>query len=247
MFSLQPWFRVSLLFVKLIFLLFTGASTVTTAPVITTTTVPPVTVKIVNNKGSSDPKPEQCEPGTWAAVVFVLEKDKDPDDAHTMHYILCKTYNGMALTTETLISTDPAENCPPNYALVGLRGEKSGDYTWHDAETVQGICRQVEGWIIDYNNCTDITTTIRTGSNWQKDEFGTGNEDDWNRYFECPHQTLAVQIATELDGSKARYTSASCCFMTPSSSASPGFTGSTTGGTSAGVSSTGSSSSKKRK
>lgn len=199
-------------------MLSTDAIAETTTPSTLMTTIPPVTVTIVDNKGSSDPKPEQCEGNTWAAVVFVLEKDKKPQDAYKMHYILCKTYPDITFTTETLVTTDPPQNCPSNSALVGVRGLKDGKFTWHDAENVQGICKEVQGWKINTNNCTTGATPVQSGSKWQKDEFGIGNEDDWNRYFECPHQTLAVQLATELDGSKARYTSVKCCSMDPFSS-----------------------------
>lgn len=213
-----------LLFVQLMFMSLTDAVTATTTPSVTTTTVPPVTVSIVNNKGSSDPKPEQCEPNNWAAVVFVLEKDKNPNDAHKMYYILCKTYPDITFSAETLVETDPPEKCPGNSALVGVRGEKDDKFTWHDPEIVKGICQNVQGWKINQANCTTIPSPVQDGSKWQKNEFGTGDEDGWNRYFECPHQTLAVQLSTYIDGGKAVFESVLCCSMEPF--ASPGAGGS---------------------
>lgn len=187
------------------FIFFTGTITGPT----TTTTVPPVTVSIID-KNNLDQK---CVSDNWAAVLFVLEKDKDPTDAFKMDYILCKTYPDITFSDETLVSTEPPQNCPSNSALVGVKGKKGDKYTWHDPEFVEGICQQVQGWTIDQNNCTTLGTPVHHGSKWQKDEFGTGDEHDWNRYFECPHQTLAIQLVTQLDGSKARYTSVVCCFI----------------------------------
>ncbi|KAK3855080.1 hypothetical protein Pcinc_038496 [Petrolisthes cinctipes] len=181
-----------------------------TAATTTTTTTPTVIYRIVNNKGSSDPKPEQCEISNWAAVVFVLEKDKSSDNAFKMHYILCKTFPSIAFTIESNVATNPSVQCPENYAIVGIRAMKGNKPNWEDAESVEGICKQMEGWTINYDNCFELSDPEHP-SKWQRDEFNIGKEHEWNRYFECPDKTLAVQIVTEKDGSKQKYKTVKCC------------------------------------
>ncbi|KAK3877058.1 hypothetical protein Pcinc_018192 [Petrolisthes cinctipes] len=175
---------------------------------IPTTTAGP---SIVDNKNSQD---QICDMD-YGASFFVLEKDKPPEEAHKMFYIICNTFDGLLINTAMIQAVDAgwgsvSTQCPSNMVLVGFMAD-----TWEEpgSGTAKGLCSPVNGMTVT-TDCEVDSDAVETGSPYPNNYFGTGDEGEWDRFFKCSDGYLAVQITlgtSTKDSGKPVYSSIKCC------------------------------------
>lgn len=99
--------------------------------------------------------------------------------------------------------------------LVGFLG-KNEDFSWANWEEphfISGLCRNVIGWTVNKGDCVELNDPYHPGK-WT----GKNHMDetiDWDRFFDCPVQHLAVKLTRVQESGKKKYKTVKCCRLLP--------------------------------
>ncbi|KAK4326011.1 hypothetical protein Pmani_003434 [Petrolisthes manimaculis] len=165
----------------------------------------------------TDTKVSVCGNGGIGAVIL----DKGNVDNNKICYLECRNFQTLVVAASSDVQEvetgirATAEECLGNGVLVGFSGkdENHNPTTLEEPYYLTGLCRDLSGWTVNKENCVELTNPYHNG--YWTGHSHTDDARDWDRFFDCPVQYLAVKLARTEDSGKLKYRMLKCCLLLP--------------------------------